>query len=71
MTAGPLARFKVLDLTRVRAGPFPNREAAEKALDKLKKIGVGGVVAGLIGVGGGVVFVPAMTIILSKGQVEA
>jgi len=32
--------------TRVRAGPFPNREAAEKALDKLKKIGVGGVVAG-------------------------
>jgi DedD protein len=32
--------------TRVRAGPFPNREAAEKALDKLKKIGVSGVVAG-------------------------
>jgi len=32
---------------------------------------VGGIVAGLIGVGGGVVFVPAMTIILSKGQVEA
>lgn len=32
--------------TRVRAGPFPNREAAEKALDKLKRIGVGGVVAG-------------------------
>lgn len=32
---------------------------------------VGGVVAGLIGVGGGVVFVPAMTIILAKGQVEA
>jgi DedD protein len=30
----------------VRAGPFPNREAAEKALDKLKKIGVSGVVAG-------------------------
>lgn len=32
---------------------------------------LGGVVAGLIGVGGGVVFVPAMTILLSKGQVEA
>ncbi|HCN69432.1 MAG TPA: hypothetical protein DIT03_14530, partial [Candidatus Accumulibacter sp.] len=32
--------------TRVRAGPFPNREAAEKALDKLKAIGVSGVVAG-------------------------
>jgi uncharacterized membrane protein YfcA len=32
---------------------------------------VGGVVAGLIGVGGGIVFVPAMTVLLSKGQVEA
>ncbi len=32
---------------------------------------LGGVVAGLIGVGGGIVFVPAMTIVLSKGQVEA
>lgn len=32
---------------------------------------VGGIVAGLIGVGGGIVFVPAMTIVLSKGQVEA
>ncbi|WP_313952625.1 SPOR domain-containing protein [Accumulibacter sp.] len=32
--------------TRVRAGPFPNRDAADKALDKLKRIGVGGVVAG-------------------------
>lgn len=32
--------------TRVRAGPFPNRETAEKALEKLKKIGVSGVVAG-------------------------
>lgn len=31
----------------------------------------GGLVAGLIGVGGGVVFVPAMTILLAKGQVEA
>ena len=32
---------------------------------------IGGIVAGLIGVGGGIVFVPAMTVILSKGQVEA
>ena len=32
---------------------------------------IGGVVAGLIGVGGGIIFVPAMTIVLSKGQVEA
>lgn len=32
---------------------------------------IGGIVAGLIGVGGGIVFVPAMTIVLSKGQVEA
>lgn len=31
--------------TRVRAGPFASREAADKALDKLKRIGVGGVVA--------------------------
>jgi uncharacterized membrane protein YfcA len=31
----------------------------------------GGVIAGLIGVGGGIVFVPAMTVLLSKGQVEA
>lgn len=31
--------------TRVRAGPFPNREAADKALERMKKIGVGGVVA--------------------------
>ena len=31
--------------TRVRAGPFPNREAADAALDKLKRIGVSGVVA--------------------------
>ena len=30
---------------RLRAGPFPNREAAEKALEKMKRIGVGGVVA--------------------------
>lgn len=31
--------------TRVRAGPFPSREAASKALDKMKRIGVNGVVA--------------------------
>ena len=30
---------------RVRAGPFPNREAADKALDRMKRIGVSGVVA--------------------------
>ena len=33
------------DKTRVRAGPFTNREAAEKALEKMKRIGVDGVVA--------------------------
>lgn len=32
---------------------------------------IGGVVAGLIGVGGGVIFVPAMVVFLSKGQIEA
>lgn len=31
--------------TRVRAGPFPTREAAEKALEKMQRIGVSGVVA--------------------------
>lgn len=31
--------------TRVRAGPFPSREAAEKALEKMKRIGVNGIVA--------------------------
>ena len=31
--------------TRVRAGPFANRDAADKALDKMKRIGVNGVVA--------------------------
>ncbi len=31
--------------TRVRAGPFAGRDAAERALDKMKRIGVGGVVA--------------------------
>lgn len=32
--------------TRVRAGPFSSKEAAEKALDKMKRIGVAGVIAG-------------------------
>ncbi len=32
--------------TRVRAGPFPNREAADKALERLKQIGVTGAVVG-------------------------
>lgn len=31
--------------TRVRAGPFANREAADKALERLQRIGVSGVVA--------------------------
>ena len=31
--------------TRVRAGPFPNLDAAEKAAEKIKRIGVNGVVA--------------------------
>lgn len=31
--------------TRVRAGPFPNRDAADKALERMKRIGVNGVVA--------------------------
>jgi DedD protein len=30
---------------RVRAGPFPTRAAAEKALEKMKRIGISGVVA--------------------------
>lgn len=32
--------------TRVRAGPFASREAAEKALEKMKQVGVSGVIAG-------------------------
>lgn len=32
--------------TRVRAGPFPSQAAAQKALEKIKRIGVNGVVAG-------------------------
>jgi DedD protein len=31
--------------TRVRAGPFPSKEAAEKAQERLKRIGVDGIVA--------------------------
>lgn len=31
--------------TRVRVGPFPSRDAADKAADKMKRIGVNGVVA--------------------------
>lgn len=31
--------------TRVRAGPFASRDAADKALEKMKRIGVSGVVA--------------------------
>ncbi|MBI3141124.1 MAG: SPOR domain-containing protein [Rhodocyclales bacterium] len=34
-----------LKKTRVRAGPFPSKEAAEKARDRLKRIGVDGLVA--------------------------
>ncbi len=32
--------------TRVRAGPFGSREAAEKALEKMKQVGVSGVISG-------------------------
>lgn len=31
--------------TRVRAGPFANKDAAEKALEKMKRIGVNGIVS--------------------------
>ena len=31
--------------TRVRAGPFPNHDAAEKAAEKMKRIGVNGVIS--------------------------
>jgi DedD protein len=31
--------------TRVRAGPFPDRDAADKALDRMKRIGINGVIA--------------------------
>ena len=32
--------------TRVRAGPFASRDAAEKAVEKMKQAGVHGVVSG-------------------------
>ncbi len=32
--------------TRVRAGPFASREAADKAMEKMKQIGISGVIAG-------------------------
>jgi DedD protein len=32
--------------TRVRAGPFASRETADKALEKMKQVGVSGVIAG-------------------------
>lgn len=32
--------------TRVRAGPFASREAADKALERMKQVGVSGVIAG-------------------------
>ena len=41
----PLALPDGKKTTRVRAGPFPNRDAADKALDKMKRIGVNGVIA--------------------------
>lgn len=35
---------KVADKTRVRVGPYPSREAAEKAAGKLRELGLNGVV---------------------------
>jgi crotonobetainyl-CoA:carnitine CoA-transferase CaiB-like acyl-CoA transferase len=35
-TAGPLARFKVIDLTRVRAGPTAVRQLADWGADVIK-----------------------------------
>jgi DedD protein len=35
---------KVADKTRVRVGPFPSREAADKAADRLRRMGLNGVV---------------------------
>jgi DedD protein len=32
--------------TRVRAGPFASREAAEQALERMRQIGVSGVISG-------------------------
>ena len=43
ITASPaLSRLRILDLTRVRAGPFASRGDAEKARDKLKGMGLAG-----------------------------
>ena len=36
MTTGPLARFKVIDLTRVRAGPTAVRQLADWGADVIK-----------------------------------
>jgi len=44
--------------------------SAELVLAGLVCLG-GGMVGGLVGVGGGAIFVPAMTIFLAMGQVEA
>lgn len=49
-SAGVSAYTEVLDSpdgkkTRVRAGPFASREAAEKALEQMKRVGVSGVVS--------------------------
>lgn len=33
------------DVTRVRVGPYPSKEAAQKAADELKRLGLSGVVA--------------------------
>lgn len=35
---------KVADKTRVRVGPYPSRDAADKAVERLRKIGLNGVV---------------------------
>ena len=35
---------KAGDKTRVRVGPYPNREAAEAAMAKLKRLGLNGAV---------------------------
>jgi len=35
---------KVADKTRVRVGPYPSRDAADRAVDRLRKIGLNGVV---------------------------
>ncbi len=42
MTAGPLARFRVIDLTRVRAGPTAVRQLADWGADVIKVEAPGG-----------------------------